>query len=254
MAAMARDQLGIFTRAQSPKETYVDIDQLRLLNDQFLKDLIDSCKQVLNERSDRRKAARRRAALLGVDNKAENAEHEANLGVVKFNSSGFYKPIGHGSKAMNIAIQYLPALMLQDWSSIFPRSGGDRRFYVYAHIDPSGQRMLTADAGGGVWPGRPFYIGKGCGDRAWDLKRNHGHGKVLRALTKKWSKEDIVKIVVSDLTESEAFEAEAKLIYFFGTVYGGSRGFLYNLDVPPTPKIIGQMRQMVTRQSPPITE
>ena len=120
----------------------------------------------------------------------------------------------------------------QDWSDVYPECGGDRKFYVYAHIDPMSKTKLSI--GDFHFSGVPFYIGKGTGSRAWDLKRNEGHGAELRRLKKCGVQpESIVYIVKDGLTEREAFCLEAKLIYFFGTRFSNEKnGVLVNLEIP----------------------
>jgi hypothetical protein len=85
--------------------------------------------------------------------------------------------------------------------------------------------------------GTPFYIGKGCGDRAWDLNRNEGHGVHLRQLRKRGvADSEIVCIVRDNMTEREALELESKLICFFGTRFeAGRKGILVNLSFPARP-------------------
>jgi hypothetical protein len=86
-------------------------------------------------------------------------------------------------------------------------------------------------------PGVPFYVGKGCGQRAWDLKRNEGHGVELRQLlAKQHTPEQIVHLIRENLTERAALEIESKLVYFFGTKFERTRqGMLVNLDIPKRP-------------------
>lgn len=139
-----------------------------------------------------------------------------------------------GSKQKN-AVNF-QKLMLEDWNHLFSGSS-EKRFYVYAHIEP-GTQILGFDKS--LLPhfkGRPFYIGKGTGNRAFDLKRNQGHGAILSELLAHGKKEsDIVQIMKDGLTEVEALALEAKLIYFFGTRYERLRkGILVNLDIPKTP-------------------
>lgn len=127
-------------------------------------------------------------------------------------------------------------LMQEDWTHLFAGSE-EKRFYVYAHVIP-GTQILGFDKS--LLPhfnGRPFYIGKGTGNRAYDLKRNQGHGAILSELIGHGKKEsDIVQIMKDGLTEVEALALEAKLIYFFGTRYERLRkGILVNLDIPKTP-------------------
>jgi hypothetical protein len=145
--------------------------------------------------------------------------------------------------------RYLRSLLSQDWSDLFPSVASDEIFYVYAHVDPSQPCFVALDDCGGNYGGTPFYIGKGCGDRAYDLKRNQAHGKYLkRILEKGFSAQDIVKIIAADLTESRALELESKLIYFFGTVYEKPEGALVNLDIPKRPNFKTGMNRYPTEK------
>lgn len=128
------------------------------------------------------------------------------------------------------------SLMMEDWTNLFSGSS-EKKFYVYAHVEP-GTQILGFDKS--LLPhfqGRPFYIGKGTGSRAFDLKRNQGHGAILSELASHGKKSsEIVQIMKDGLTEPEALALEAKLIYFFGTRYERLRdGILVNLDIPKTP-------------------
>lgn len=149
--------------------------------------------------------------------------------------------------------KYYSSLVRQDWSHLFDSANysDEEKFYVYAHVDPDARFFRVGKKYGGCFGGLPFYIGKGCGKRAYDLKRNQGHGKKLRTvLSKNWEPSDIVFIVKDGLSEAEAYELESKLIYFFGTKYQEDRpsGTLYNLDVPPIPVFEGVMQKLVTRK------
>lgn len=146
---------------------------------------------------------------------------------------------------------YLEPLVAQDWSSLFVgKFDADRRYYVYAHIDPTKTKFKAPECAGGAYAGRPFYIGKGSGERAYCLKRNQGHGKMLRSLLATgFTADEIVHIVKDGLTEREAFELEAKLIYFFGTLYGKRKaskvyGWLCNLEEPKRPEFVGVMTSL----------
>lgn len=127
----------------------------------------------------------------------------------------------------------LERLLSEDWSEIYPDNGSEKQYYVYAHVEPTKRGYK---AGGIDFGGLPFYIGKGIGKRAFDLKRNEGHGAELRRLLNVGKKaSDIVSIVKEGLSESEALCLEAKLIYFFGTRFDNDKnGVLVNLDKPQT--------------------
>lgn len=144
--------------------------------------------------------------------------------------------------------RYAKALMAQDWSHVFPCEDSGTRFYVYAHVDPSDRAVVVSRAAGGNYRGTPFYIGKGCGTRAYDLKRNQGHGKMIsKVLGMGYQSSDIVRIIADNLTESQALAMESKLIYLFGTIYEPGRigAILYNLDVPSRPKFSGYMPKLL---------
>jgi hypothetical protein len=148
--------------------------------------------------------------------------------------------------------RYLDDLIMQDWSSVYQKSTDFGDFYVYAHLDPRERAFVAENLHGGVWIGRPFYIGKGCKNRAWDLKRNQGHGLTIRQITNAgFDDKSIVKIVYEGLSEEKAFELESKLIYFFGLTYDRDRqeGWLLNLDVPRLPKFDGYMIKYPSKKS-----
>ena len=136
-------------------------------------------------------------------------------------------------------LRFLDAILEQDWTALF---GGDteNKYYVYVHAYPSGKGVrfhhpkCVIDT-----KGHPFYVGKGTGNRAYDLNRNEGHGVILRQLKKKGHVPcDIVSIVKDGLTEAEAYALESKLIHFFGTKFDKNPGILVNLDVPRKPEDI----------------
>ena len=109
---------------------------------------------------------------------------------------------------------------------------GSPNYYVYAHLNPlqnlkptkNGYDAFAATLGMGY---KPFYIGKGIENRAYELNRNENHRKI-RQLLKTESKEIVVKIINSDLFEDEALIIESKLIDIFGLLV--NRGILTNLD------------------------
>jgi hypothetical protein len=119
-------------------------------------------------------------------------------------------------------IRHFGAVMSGDWSSYFVDTDGSSDYYVYLHFDPRVDRQIKlvhSDCSISV-SGEPFYVGKGIGLRAYDLKRNEGHGVILRQLrVDGFMAEDVVKIVASGLTQAKALEIESKLIHFFGSRY-----------------------------------
>jgi hypothetical protein len=130
-------------------------------------------------------------------------------------------------------IKYLPSLLKQNWDYLFDGVYDEtKKFYVYAHIDPRpyGIEITTIEPPINI-KGTPFYIGKGCGNRAWDLKRNQGHGKYITNLRNLgFPDESLVQLIFNNISEKEAYTLEAKMIYFFGSIYEeGRRGFLCNL-------------------------
>lgn len=147
--------------------------------------------------------------------------------------------------------KYYQSLMNQDWGYLFSEYENESiDYYVYAHLDPKtkdfGMSELNLLPGKGV----PFYIGKGCGIRAFELNRNQGHGKKIKAIVDDgYSKDCIPKILVGNISERKAMEIESKLIYFFGTIYEENRiGILLNLDLSKRPVFNGVMHHFLTKK------
>lgn len=112
---------------------------------------------------------------------------------------------------------------------------GEKNYYVYVHcntasplnIKDNARHMFAAQEFGLKF--EPFYVGKGTGDRAFDLKRNEGHNKIQQYL-KKVNKEVEIVILKKDLSEGEALALESKLIDIFGLKSISNLGCLVNLD------------------------
>lgn len=177
---------------------------------------------------------------------------ECNSEIYAHNSSYCLSPpVVSGTRAhvLSVMSRYLPALVAQDWSDVYACSGGERKFYVYAHVDPREHCFITDSLAGGNWGGTPFYIGKGTGARSHDLKRNQAHGKRIKSiLDSGFASKDIVKIVSDGLTHDEALMLEAKLIFFFGAEHARKSGILVNLDIPKTPEALGGMLRYKTKK------
>lgn len=108
----------------------------------------------------------------------------------------------------------------------------DQSFFVYAYIRDRDDSVS--------YLGTPYYIGKGKGDRhkVAHVQKVGPGGNGMRDLTPE--NEDQIVTLASGLTEEEAFEAEKRLIAFYGKVCDetgcllnfvdggqGSSGFVY---------------------------
>ena len=99
-----------------------------------------------------------------------------------------------------------------------------RQYYVYSLIDPT--------------TSLPFYIGKGCGDRAYMHKRNacnknyrgynNPHCIKIRDLVNSGSDVKVIKLLTTT-NETEALNEERRLIDVLGRVNNGT-GILLNLS------------------------
>lgn len=98
-------------------------------------------------------------------------------------------------------------------------------FYVYALKDPRSK------------PARPFYIGKGTGNRAWEHQLtidDSEKGRLLSDILSSGHKV-IHTIISDDLTEEQALKIEAELIAAFGII---SQGGMLTNRVKPNPENI----------------
>lgn len=208
--------------------------------------IIKSARRELNRRKRLQKSIRRKN-----NHPPPLSSLPKNIEAFSLNSSEL-RAIPAISKKIGARTQYLMPLLCQDWSFLYPRSSEFGDFYVYAHVQPYGPKFSVLREFGGDFGGMPFYIGKGKGRRAYNLKRNEGHGVRLRKLLNDgFSPDDIVHIAFDGLSEGRALEIEAKLIYFFGTVFQKDRKntFLVNLDVPKTPDFLVPMMGMKSGSS-----
>lgn len=113
-----------------------------------------------------------------------------------------------------------------------------QKYYVYAHMKSDwkiaiGYNPISTFAATLGMTHVPFYIGKGCDNRAFNINRNETHKKMKEYLQSS-DKEVIVHIIKDQISEKEAFILEDKLIDIFGLrVFGG---LLTNLDEGCKPK------------------
>jgi uncharacterized protein len=98
-------------------------------------------------------------------------------------------------------------------------------FYVYALKDPRKK------------PAKPFYIGKGTGNRAWEHQLSidsSDKGQLIKEIL--GSGNLVIHTIISDnLTETQALKIEAELISAFGIISRG--GMLTNRVTPNTETI-----------------
>jgi len=129
----------------------------------------------------------------------------------------------HCNKILNTNIDHLYDGIQLDENPIY---------YVYVHCDPSRKIAISRDAkttfaatlGMKYFP---FYVGKGTGNRAYELDRNESHRKVRQKIKTFYDEID-VKILKEGLTEKQALILESKLIDIFGITAQGGR--LVNLN------------------------
>ena len=113
---------------------------------------------------------------------------------------------------------------------------GYSKYYAYFHCNPlkklNAKHNLKHLFLATRFPGllyEPFYVGKGSGNRAYDLSRNSIHRKIRTNILK--FKKDVEVYVIQDkLYEEQALNIEAKLIDILGLQYNSKEGMLCNLD------------------------
>lgn len=169
-----------------------------------------------------------------------------------FNSSNILSMPVNKRETFDEKRVYLRCILAQDWSFLFQNYEDEsKNFYVYAHLDPRNKSFACKEINVLPCNGMPFYIGKGTGNRAYDLKRNQGHGKAISTLLNiGFDQNEIVRILFDGISERSSMEIESKLIYFFGTIYEeGRKGILLNLDISKRPVFIGSMHRYISNKA-----
>lgn len=112
----------------------------------------------------------------------------------------------------------LKVILEDDWSDLFSSYSDDGSdFYVYFHGKTTARKGY--EPLGVVSYESPIYVGLGQGDRAFNFNRSPRHRAELKKLTNSgFTKDEIVHIIATGMSESEARELESKLIIFFGIV------------------------------------
>ena len=107
--------------------------------------------------------------------------------------------------------------------------------YVYFHCDPTKPLNPRGDIRAIYLASKfglkfePVYVGKGVGDRCFDLQRNDSHRKIRSALISKGL--DLEVVVAADgLSDGAALAMESKLIDVLGLRALSKTGWLVNLD------------------------
>lgn len=218
-------------------------DQLSLLSNEDLITVYGTSAKIMNERG--------LLALCGKELKRiVNAQRSQEYSTPPIFERGKVKRIPTHS----VLIDFLN----EDWSYLFTGEYDESEdYYVYYHTDcrkpntrlRKGEKTITFN-------GRPFYIGKGKGDRYKSKQRSRSHLSIIKNITATGiDEQSIYNIFQSGLSESKALELEAKLITFFGCsseldrkkahFHGMKGGLLINNDPAKRPDDVSRMMKVV---------
>lgn len=143
----------------------------------------------------------------------------------------------------------LAYILADDWSELFSEySDHGAEHYVYMHVYPTKAGVAFNLPDRKVKIKRPFYVGVGKGDRAYNMRRASAHSALLNnLLSKGYTKNEICWIFQDGLSERAARELESKMILYFGidrdirgsrtNSLSGSKSRLLNNQYEPMPSM-----------------
>lgn len=148
---------------------------------------------------------------------------------------------------------FLFDMLDDDWGHLFTEKyDEERKYYVYYHAYPNVEKTIFSNGEEKItFVGKPFYVGKGCGNRYKSRARSRSHLSVIKRIELDYGAEGIFHIFKDGLTEKEALELEAKLITFFGCeaeiskksvhIHGFQGGWLLNSDPAVRPEYMNKL-------------
>lgn len=221
-------------------------EQISLLDDKSVISLYAATAKVL---FDRDMLALTKETLQKIIKEKRTVNH---LSPSQFTGRGKVKRVSNQSVLLDF--------IKEDWGYLFTGEYDETpRYYVYYHSSKNrGDMKFSSGDESIVFNGRPFYIGKGTGNRFKSKKRSKSHLSIINTIKSEGTKEkDIFNIFEDHLTEKQALALEAKLITFFGTsaeldtkrahFHGMKGGLLINADPTIRPDCVSALMRIKGR-------